>query len=120
MRDWLPALSEADSMRLNKILTLVAPLLLLILLSIITPIFGVLTRCVRSRAVLLVALFGPPRSDCVLPGMLGCDLGLSSVAHIHIHLPNIITNRQARDQGLPDCQRVALQHLQVRNDAENE
>lgn len=88
VRDWLPALSEADSMRLNKILTLVAPLLLLILLSIITPIFGVLTRCVRSRAVLLVALFGPPRSDCVLPGVLGFDLGLSSVAHIHIHLPN--------------------------------
>lgn len=44
VRDWLPILSEADSMRLNKILALVAPLLLLILLSVIPPIFGVLTR----------------------------------------------------------------------------
>lgn len=48
VRDWLPAMTEADSMRLNKILALVAPLLLLILLSIIPPIFGVLTRCEGS------------------------------------------------------------------------
>ena len=51
VRDWLPAMTEADSMRLNKILALVAPLLLLILLSIIPPIFGVLTRCAHSSCV---------------------------------------------------------------------
>ncbi len=43
LNDWLPT-SDEDNRWINAVLALIAPLLLLILLSIIPPIFGVLTR----------------------------------------------------------------------------